>query len=285
MMPILITGSNGLVGSSLAKELRRQNFPIVTTSRKIGSDPDLCDYEADLCSGSQIDRVLSSQKMGTVIHAAGRIIANDLETYLQDNFYATQNILLSSRNSGVKKFIYLSTIEVYENDGPYSEESQTQALSDYAKTKLATEDLVLAASSPDFQTIVIRLAGVHGPERKSGVIYNFIKAAKKNEPIQILDPLSIFRLSFTADISLGIKLILKTENFTQAIYNMAGKEAVSLLDFARMAKRVTNSRSELICSEKVIGRNRDLRIDKISQDFGYFPLPTEIHLKSIASAI
>lgn len=285
MMPILITGSNGLVGKSLAKALRRQSLPILTTSRKMETDSDSCDYEVDLCSAPQVDGMLSNQKFGTVIHAAGRIIADDPETYVRDNLYATQNILTSSRNSKVRKFIYFSTIEVYENNGPYTEESQTQASSDYAKTKIAAENLVLAASSPDFQTIIIRLAGVHGPERKSGALYNFIKAAKENEPIKILDPLSIFRLSFTDDISLGVALILKTESFTQAIYNMAGEEAISLLDFARLAKRVTNSSSELVCSEKVTGRNRDLNIDKVCRDFGYSPLPTEHHLKSIASVI
>ncbi len=284
MSPILITGSSGLVGGSLVKSLRLKDSVIFTTSRA-GSKLDLCNYPADLCDPKQVVSLLSKKKIGAIVHAAGRIKANDFETYKRDNCDATRNILTAARDSGVRKFVYLSTIEVYENDGPYTEESSTQSLSPYAQTKLEAEDYVRAASTRDFQTIIIRLAGVHGPERKSGAIYNFVKAAKKNEPIKILDPKSIFRLSFTGDITLGIELILSKDNFAQPVYNMAGEEAFSLSDFALAIKRITNSKSELIYSGEVAERNRDLRIDKIRHDLGYSPLPTDYHLRSIASAL
>lgn len=284
MNPILITGSNGLVGGSLAKALRLKGFFALTTSRT--NDPEFdCDYQADLSDQRQVVGLLSGKKIDAVIHAAGRIKADDLETYRQDNVDATRNILAVAQDSGVKKFIYISTIEVYGNDGPYTEESSIQSLSSYALTKLEAESHVRAASKRNFQTVIIRLAGVHGPERKNGVIHNFIKAAKQNEPIKILDPKSTFRLSFTADIHTGIELFLRVEGFIRPVYNMAGKEALTLLDFALAIKKITNSNSELICLEGIVERNRDLRIDKICRDLGYSPLPTDHHLRSIAAVL
>ena len=285
MNSILITGSNGLVGGSLVRALRLKKLFVLTTSRTIGPDLDLCDYQADLSDQKQATGVLSGKKVGAIIHAAGRIKANDLEAYKRDNVDATRNILSIAQESGVRKFIYLSTIEVYGNDGPYTEESPTQPLSYYAQTKLEAENYVHAASNQNFQTVIIRLAGIHGPERKNGVIHNFFKAAKQNKPIEILDPKSIFRLSFTADIAAGIELFLSKESFIHSVYNMAGEKALTLLDFACAIKKITNSNSELICSEGAVARNRDLRIDKICRDLGYSPLSIDSHLKSIASAV
>jgi nucleoside-diphosphate-sugar epimerase len=108
----------------------------------------------------------------TVLHMA--CISNDPCFELNPNLSRSINydafapLVTISRESGVSRFIYISTSSVYGvSDRPdVTEEHPLVPLTDYNKYKGMCEPILLERQSPDFTTVVIRPATICGYSRR-----------------------------------------------------------------------------------------------------------------------
>lgn len=139
-MNILLTGSNGFLGSIIKKELTK-NYNIITLSRSnsfynVSLEKEIPDF---------------NQEFDLVIHAAGKahsIPKTELEKKQFDdvNFLGTSNILKGLEKSGLpKQFIFISSVAVYGQDKGYNvnEEHPLLASDPYGLSKIKAENLVI----------------------------------------------------------------------------------------------------------------------------------------------
>lgn len=112
-MKILLTGAGGMVGKNILEAPEAQSHEFLTPTSK----------ELDLLNKTHVDSYLKANRPEFVIHAAGivgGIQANIAEPvrFLVDNMQIGLNIILSSRNVGIKGFMNLSSSCMYPRNAP-----------------------------------------------------------------------------------------------------------------------------------------------------------------------
>ena len=122
-MNILITGASGFVGSNLInlfKKNKKINLVCVSTREK----SEIINKNIRWIKINKFDEEVNwsdiIKNIDVIIHLAGvahsNLKEND-EKILKLNFLATKNFAKESINSGIKKFIFISTVKV---NGEYS---------------------------------------------------------------------------------------------------------------------------------------------------------------------
>ncbi len=167
-MRALIVGC-GYVGLPLGIELVRRGHDVVGLRRNVSSDElerhgiqslalDITDREAVLKIKGTFDWVVN-----TVSSTRG-----GAEDYRAVYLEATRHLIdLFSRNP-VQGYVYTSSTSVYaQTDGSWvTEESPTQPKSETSGILVRTEKRLLAAVlATNFPAIILRVAGIYGPER------------------------------------------------------------------------------------------------------------------------
>ncbi len=107
-LKILVTGGNGLVGSTLVRNLLQNKYRIYAPPKK----------ELNLLFKNKIDNYLKSKKINFVIHAAakvGGIMDNKIHRidYLTNNTVINNNIIISSFKNKIRYFLNISSSCMY----------------------------------------------------------------------------------------------------------------------------------------------------------------------------
>ena len=108
-MKIYVAGHNGMVGSACVRALKSKGYQkIITVSSK----------ELDLRESEKVNNFIKSNSPDIIICAAakvGGIMANYEKPYefLIDNLKIQNNLITSSHNNNVNKFIFLGSSCIY----------------------------------------------------------------------------------------------------------------------------------------------------------------------------
>lgn len=182
----MVTGSGGLVGSSLRLSLAdyRVNF----VSRKKTMDTDLTVDEID----GETDWAQALDDVDTVIHCAARVhnmndSSDARDLYFRTNVEGTENLARQAASAGVKRFIFLSSVKVNGEhsrpEAPFSCQSLPQPVDIYAESKLRAEEVLKSiCAKSHMEYVIIRPPLVYGP----GVRANFLSMLKwvsRNVPL------------------------------------------------------------------------------------------------------
>lgn len=119
MKKILITGSNGMVGRNIVEFEKSKNYMLLTPKSN----------ELNLLDRSSVDNYIKENRPDIIIHCAGIVggiqanMANPVK-FLVDNTQMGLNIIMSSKEAGIKQFINMSSSCMYPRDAknPLSEE-------------------------------------------------------------------------------------------------------------------------------------------------------------------
>jgi len=127
-------------------------------------------YKADICDKKQIEGIFAKEKPDIVVHFAAESHVdrsiNDAAPFIETNVKGTQILLDAGRRQRVKKFIFISTDEVYGEipDGKFNESSPVRPNSPYAASKAAADLLVQSyIRTYKFPAIIIRPSNNYGP--------------------------------------------------------------------------------------------------------------------------
>lgn len=180
-MRILITGATGFVGSALLKRLLREDFrltaavlaaegncqlPAGVEQAVVEPLSETCDYSTAL---EQVDIVIH---LAARVHIMRDTAANPLQEFRTVNLHGTERLATQAAKSGVKRFVYISTVKVLgeETDIPYCEDAPFAPADPYGMSKAEAEQaLQRIAGETGMEVVIVRPPLVYGP----GVKANF----------------------------------------------------------------------------------------------------------------
>lgn len=164
-MHILLTGSNGFIGSYFVKYYA-QKYTIQNFSFLRDDIEDL--YLND------IDVVVH---LSALVHQMG---GASVDEYERINVGQSLFLAKKAKKSGVKQFVFMSTIKVYGEESPiaYDELSACLPQDEYGKSKLRAERELQKLESEDFKVSIIRTPIVYGYGVKAN-IKNLIRLVDK----------------------------------------------------------------------------------------------------------
>ncbi|MFH0855074.1 MAG: dTDP-glucose 4,6-dehydratase [Candidatus Omnitrophota bacterium] len=185
---ILITGGAGFIGSaftrllirggSLATGRKNSAFPVVVDNLTYAGDLQRLKevegrfkfYKADICDKNAVSAIFSRGRPDIVVHLAAESHVDrsikDASIFIDTNIKGTQVLVDASRKYCVKRFIFISTDEVYGEiaDGRFNESSPIRPNSPYAASKASADLLVQAyIRTYKFPAVIIRPSNSYGP--------------------------------------------------------------------------------------------------------------------------
>ena len=198
-MNILVTGCKGYIGSVLTDELKKKGYFVKGLDTNYYSDCLLYDYDENYEFIKKDIRDLEKEDLNdvdAVIHLAA--LSNDplgeFNSKLTEeiNFRSTIELAKLSKESKVKRFIYISSQSMYgisETDEELDEEySSKNPITEYAKTKWKAECFLKEYNSENFSIVSFRPSTVFGasPRLRCDIVFNnFVACAYTTGLIEI----------------------------------------------------------------------------------------------------
>lgn len=194
---VLVTGANGFIGKNLIRHLSFRHH-VTASVRSESSIINISDIDADfrpVVVGELSDKTDWSSALSgveVVVHLAGRAHqtgenpSQSLDLYRSVNCDASVNLLRQAAKSGVKRFIFMSSIGVIGNVSgtkPFSEDTECCPVAAYAHSKLEAEiELTKIAEETGIELVIIRPPLVYG----DGAPGNFGKLSRLVSKVPIL---------------------------------------------------------------------------------------------------
>jgi UDP-N-acetylglucosamine 4-epimerase len=175
MTKTLVIGGNGYIGRHM--KIRFPNFIYVGRN------------EFDLNNKEQIHAFCKNLNIEKCIILSATISYEDEIDFNKEPFstnLAGLNNLLSilKKLNEEMNIIYFSSMTVYDKNAisPVLESSALAPLHTYGLSKVYAESLVRYYA---MKSVIIRIPGIYGGDRKSGLIYNTLQKLKNNENVTI----------------------------------------------------------------------------------------------------
>lgn len=251
---ILITGSNGTIGTRIFEKFLAKGYKVTGFDRKPNCwnpEVDKMTVRGDLLKGKDINKLPTDFDL--VVHLAANARVYDLVVspdLALENLITTYNILKFTRRNRIKNFIFSSSREIYGNrEKVVSKEKEVDihlCESPYAASKIGDEALVYAFSKCyGIDYIILRLSNVYGMyDRSNRFIPLMIKKMQKNQNVDIYGKDKFLDFTYIDDCVTGI--IEAIENFPRIknnTFNIAFGKGEKLTMVAQLIKDYLKSKS------------------------------------------
>ena len=171
MRRVLVTGATGFVGQALCPELRRQDWDVVTASRR-GSGVPREFVVGEI--GSHTNWRDALEGVDTVIHLAARVHVMEenerdpFDAFMKANALGTERLARTAAELGVKRMVLASTIKVNgeaTKTAPFTEDMRPAPEDPYGQSKWEAElALWRVARETGMEGVVMRV--LRGEETK-----------------------------------------------------------------------------------------------------------------------
>lgn len=281
---ILITGGAGFIGSNLCEVLLNNDIKVVcldnfSTGKRINLEPFLINDNFKLIEGDirnlddchnaciNVDYVLHQAALGSVPRSI-----NDPITTNDVNVSGFLNMLVASRDAGVKRFIYAASSSTYGDHEalPKVEDTIGKPLSPYAITKYVNELYAdIFHSTYKLDTIGLRYFNVFGKRQDpdgayAAVIPKFVQQFMSHES-PIINGDGSYSRDFTYIdnvVQMNINaLTTDNENALNTVYNVAYGERTTLIELVTLLKAYLSEFDDIIGNIEI--KHRDNRIGDI----------------------
>jgi nucleoside-diphosphate-sugar epimerase len=272
-MRVLIVGC-GYVGLTLGAELVCQGHEVFGLRRSKSAKGELeaagiKPLFADITRPEDLARLPREYDWVVNCVASGGGTAED---YCQVYLQGTCNLIAWLAPTPLKKFVYTSSTSVYgQTDGSLvKENSPTEPTADSAKILLETEKVLMdAAASTKFPAVILRVAGIYGPDRG-----HWFKQFLRNEARIEGGEERLLNMIHRDDL-IGCVIAALKHGRAGEIYNAVDDEPVTQFNFFKwlsdalgkpmppsVAEVVTEGRKRGVTNKKVSNR-------KLKMELGY----------------
>jgi nucleoside-diphosphate-sugar epimerase len=265
-MKILVTGASGFIGLALVKSLSLvKHFEVVGLVRSTKNRLDNPNIEYRLGElGRTPDTKLDLTDIDIIVHTAGRAhvmkedTLNAVEEFRRVNTKATLDLARSASESGVKRFIFLSSIKVNGDrttlGSPFSSTSEAKPKDAYGVSKYEAEKgLRKISKDKNLEVVIIRPPLVYGPGVK-GNFNTILKFMSSGIPL----PLASIKKNKRSMVSLAnlISLIIKCcdhPNAKNKTFLVSDNSDVSTAELFRKVGDVVGRPARLFhCPERLL---------------------------------
>jgi len=292
-MRILVTGAAGFIGSHLAERLAGEGHDVraldcLTDNYAAAlKELNVCALRAAGCAFSRRDLAQDAlldllQDVEVIYHLAaqpGLSAAAPFEAYVRNNIMATQRLLqAAAATPALQAFIHISTSSVYGARVTGDETAEPKPISYYGVTKLAAEQLVMAASREHaLPACSLRLFSVYGPRERPEKLYPRLIGCLLEErefPLFVGSEEHYRSYTYVGDIVTGMLAVL--ENMPRCrgeIFNIGADTAIATGEGMRIVEDLVGQKAKIALQPRRAGDQLETRanIEKARRVLGYKP--------------
>jgi dTDP-glucose 4,6-dehydratase len=308
-MNVLVTGGSGFIGSNLVRHIleHRPGWTVVNLDKltyaanpdslaDLASDPRYTFVHGDIGNQELVDHLLGAHRIDLVVHSAAETHVDRSilgpEVFSRTNVGGTATLLETSRRRGVKRFLQVSTDEVYGSLGPtglFSEATPLSPSSPYSASKAGADLLALAyAHTYKFDVVVTRCSNNYGPYQfPEKLIPLMIINALEDKPLPVYGDGKNVREWLHVDDHCAALLAVAEKGRAGEVYNIgSGAEKPNLEVVERILAQLGKPRTLIRHVQDRLGHDRRYAIDstKLRGELGWAPThPFEEGLASTVS--
>ena len=274
MKTVLVTGGAGYIGSHTVHELVSHGYNvIVLDSLEKGCKDFLPNnvklFQGDIGNIEDLNKVFSSNEIGSIIHFAGYIEAGESMSnplkYFHNNSANGINLIKAMNDNGVKNIIFSSTAAVYGNPKniPITEEHETNPVNHYGMSKLILEKTLEASKVQGINSIFLRYFNAAGAGYNIGEKHNpethlipiILEAASgKRDHIKLFgtdyptqDGTCIRDYIHVLDLaSAHVKALKQLEKGKSGVYNLGTGRGHSVKEIIDICKKISGKNIKVI---------------------------------------
>jgi len=279
----LVTGANGFVGSHLVESLLSKGYQVICLVRKTSNLRWLSGLEvkyvyADIKEKDSLRDVVKDVDL--VFHVAGLTKAKSREEYFKANYQGTKNLIevCVEHNPRIKRFVCISSqaaVGPGKDEKPLDETAPCNPITDYGKSKLEGERIVLEFSSK-LPVTVIRPPAVYGPRDPD--ILSFFKVANKGFKTLFGKEESYLSLCYIEDLIDGIILAAESPKGIGQIYFVADDRIYSWREAFGIIAKVLNKKTITLRIPNIFLFTMAFIAENI---FGLLGKPTVINIQKV----
>ncbi|KAK8791844.1 hypothetical protein WA158_005221 [Blastocystis sp. Blastoise] len=248
---ILVTGGAGFIASHIVillckkyPECKIVNFDVLDYCASLKNVEEVANYpnykfvKGNIMSAGLVNYVLETEQIDTIMHFAAQShvdnsFGNSL-TFTYNNVVGTHILLESARVHNIKRFIHVSTDEVYgeqlKDQDNVLEEATLNPTNPYAATKAAAEFICKGyLNSFKMPIIITRSNNIYGPHQyPEKVIPKFINLIERGKKLPIHGTGENMRtFLYVKDVAKAFDLILH-KGKVGSLYNISGPAEISV---------------------------------------------------------
>jgi len=298
-MTYLVTGGCGFIGSNFVRFML-EHYPTATIVNfdkltYAGNPENLEGLEeqknykfvkGDICDSASVGRAVKEFGVEVIVNFAAESHVDRSITgpsvFLETNIGGTGVLLNIAKQTGVKKFLQVSTDEVYGSlgaEGKFTETTPLHPNSPYAASKASADLLALAYHHTfNLPVLITRCSNNYGPYQfPEKLIPLMIANAVDNKPLPVYgDGLNVRDWLYVTDHCAAIAAVLEKGKIGE-VYNIGGNNEMKNIDIVKLLLRRLDKPDSLIKFVKDrLGHDRRYAIDqsKIMSDLGWTPSVT-----------
>ena len=269
MSKVLVTGSDGFIGSHLVEELVKKGYEVrafvyynsFNNWGWLDTMPEDIMKHVEVFAGDVRDPngVRTAMKgCDAVFHLAALIAIpysyHSPDAYVDTNIKGTLNILQAARDLGTKRVLVTSTSEVYGTAQyvPIDEKHPYQGQSPYSATKIGADRLAESFyRSFDLPVTIVRPFNTFGPRQSARAVIPTIitqlLAGKEEIKLGSLTPTRDF--NYVKDTAHGFIAMYESDKTIGQEINIATQKEITIGQLAEELIRQINPNSKIICDE------------------------------------
>lgn len=293
---ILVTGGAGFIGSNFIELLLTNrkynviNLDLLTYAGNlqnlnwIGDNyPNYKFIKGDICDRELIEKIIKENNVDSIINFAAETHVDrsilESSNFIRTNINGTVNLLDVSKKFNIKRFIQISTDEVYgslSNVGFFTEQTNINPSSPYSSTK-ASADIIALSYFHTYNTpvIITRCSNNYGPKQfPEKLIPLIISNSLDNKNIPVYgDGLNVRDWIYVKDHNLAVLDILE-KGKNGEVYNIGASNEIKNIEIVTLILNLLNKPLDLITYVKDRpGHDRRYAIDsnKIQTSLNWSP--------------
>jgi len=277
---VLVTGGAGFIGSSLTRELVNMNANVFVYDNFCSGDiSNIKEVEDSIkvvygdIRNSDFKETLLKNEIEYVFHLAAEPYIPDCYNRPKQFFEViangTLNVMLASKDSGVKRIVHYSTSEVYgtARQVPMDEHHITLPMSTYAVSKLAADRLCYTLyHEQKIPIIILRQFNTYGPrETHPYIIPEIITQLSKRNKLNLGNISARRDLTYVDDAARGAAEIMKHDRAVGEVVNIGYGHDWSVEELAYIIAEKMGHKSIKINIEKE--RLRPLDVERLQCNY------------------